>query len=152
LYPSNSGTHDEGHVTQATDALRANSDALLRDLDALGILEEQKRALPPTDPQMLELARRIEEIAQRLLAGSSNERELAEEIVGSAALGAPAPAIDDTPRSIASILADWRAAERALAAADPGSAAAMEAQALVDSSKDAYRRAAAEAHREQPEE
>ena len=139
-------------MTQATDALRANSDALLRDLDALGILEEQKRTLPPTDPRMLELAGRIEEIAQRLLAGSSNQRELAEEIVGAATLGGPAPAIDDTPRSIQSILADWRAAERALAAAEPGSAAAAEAQALVEASKDAYRRAAAEAHREQPDE
>lgn len=139
-------------MTQATDALRANSDALLRDLDALGTLEELKRTLPPTDPQMLELAGRIEEIAQRLLAGSSNQRELAEEIVGSAALGGPAPAIDDTPRSIQSILADWRAAERSLAAAEPGSAAAMEARALVETSKNAYRRASAVAYREQPEE
>ncbi len=136
-------------VTQATDALRANSDALLRDLDALGSLEEQKRTLSPSDPQMLALAGRIEEIAQRLLAGSSNQRELAEEIVGSAALGGPAPAIDDTPRSIQSILADWRAAERTLAAAQPGSPAALEAQALVETSKAAYRRAASAASREQ---
>ncbi len=139
-------------MTQATDALRANSDALLRDLDALGSLEEQKRALPPTDPQMLALAGRIEEIAQRLLAGSSNQRELAEEIVGSAALGGPAPAIDDTPRSIQSVLADWREAERALAAAEVGSVAALEAEALVEASKAAYRRASAAAIREQPAE
>ncbi|HEV2006558.1 MAG TPA: hypothetical protein VGQ85_08095 [Candidatus Limnocylindrales bacterium] len=136
-------------VTQATEALRANSDALLRDLDALGTLEEQKRTLPPTDLRMLELAGRIEEIAQRLLAGSSNQRELAEEIVGAAALGAPAPTIDDTPRSIQSILADWRAAERSLAAAEPGFPAALEAQALVDTSRAAYRRASAAAIREQ---
>jgi hypothetical protein len=132
-----------------TDALRANSDALLRDLDALGTLEEQKRTLPPTAPLMLELAGRIEEIAQRLLAGSSNQRELAEEIVGSATLGAPAPAIDDTPRSIQSILADWRTAERALAAAEPGSPGALEAQASVETSKAAYRRASAAAIRDQ---
>ena len=137
-------------MTQATDALRANSDALLRDLDALGMLEEQKRTLPPTDPQMLELAGRIEEIAQRLLAGSSNQRELAEEIVGSAALGAPAPAIDDTPRSIQSILADWRAAERRLAEAQRGSAEALEAEALVDAARAEYRRAYEAANREQP--
>jgi hypothetical protein len=136
-------------VTQATDALRANSDALLRDLDALGTLEEQKRTLPPTDPRMLELAGRIEEIAQRLLAGSSNQRELAEEIVGSTALGGSAPAIDETPRSIQSILADWRAAERALAEAEPGSAAALEAQAQIEASRTAYRRASAAAIREQ---
>ena len=139
-------------MTQATDALRANSDALVRDLDALGALEERKRSLPPADPQMLELAGRIEEIAARLLAGSSNQRELAEEIIGSTAPGAPAPTIDDTPRSIQSILADWRAAERALEAAEPGSAAAIEAQALVETSKEAYRRASADAHREQPAE
>lgn len=138
-----------GSVTQATEALRANSDALLRDLDALGTLEEQKRTLPPTDPQMLELAGRIEEVAKRLLAGSSNQRELAEEIVGSAALGGPAPAIDDTPRSIQSVLADWRAAERALAEAEPRSPAALEAQALVETLRAAYREASAAAIREQ---
>ena len=84
-------------MTQATDALRANSDAWPRDLDTLGT-------------------------------------------------------VDDTPRSIQSILADWRAAVRALEAAEPGSAAAAEAQALVDTSKDAYRRASADALREQADE
>jgi hypothetical protein len=133
-----------------TDALRANSDALLRDLDVLGSLEDEKRGMPPKDPRMLELASRIEEIAQRVLAGSSHQRELTEEIVGGTARGATAPPIDDTPRSMQAILADWRAAERRLAVAARGSAEALEAEALVDAARDAYRRAYEAANREQP--
>jgi hypothetical protein len=133
-----------------TDALRANSDALVRDLDVLGVLEDEKRAMPPKDPRMLELAGRIEEIAQRVLAGSAHQRELTEEIAGSAARGATAPPIDETPRSMQAILADWRAAERRLAEAERGSAEALEAEALVDAAREAYRRAYEAANREQP--
>jgi hypothetical protein len=48
------------------------------------------------------------------------------------------------------ILADWRAAERRLAVAARGSAEALEAEALVDAARDAYRRAYEAANREQP--
>jgi hypothetical protein len=47
------------------------------------------------------------------------------------------------------ILADWRAAERRLAVAARGSAEALEAEALVDAARDAYRRAYDAANREQ---
>jgi hypothetical protein len=133
-----------------TDALRANSDALLRDLDVLGALEDEKRGMPPQDPRMIELAGRIEEVAQRVLAGSSHQRELTEVIVGSTARGAAAPPIENTPRSMQAILADWRAAERRLAETDRGSAEALEAEALVDAAREAYRRAYDAANREQP--
>jgi hypothetical protein len=124
-----------------TDALRANSDALLRDLDVLGTLEDEKRGIAPSDPRMLELASRIEEIARRVLAGSRNQRELTEEIAGSVARGAQAPAIDDTHRSIQAILAEWRAAERMLAEATPGTAQALEAEAMIENAREAYRQA-----------
>ena len=133
-----------------TDALRANSDDLLRDLDVLGSLEDEKRGMLPKDPRMLELAGRIEEIARRVLAGSEHQRKLTEEIAGSAARGVVAPAIDETPRSMQAILADWRSAERRLAEAERGSAEALEAEALVDAAREAYRRAYDAANREQP--
>src|SRR4029079_19164150 len=45
-------------------ALRATSDALLRDLEVLATIEEEKRSLEPGDPRLVQLAARIEEIAQ----------------------------------------------------------------------------------------
>ena len=43
--------------------LRETSDALLRDLDVLAALEEEKRTLVPGDPGMVELATRVDELA-----------------------------------------------------------------------------------------
>jgi len=130
-----------------TDALRANSDALLRDLEVLGALEDEKRAILPSDPRMLDLAGRIEEVAARVLAGSAHQRELTEEIVGIAAIGGTPPPIEEIHRPIQAILADWRAAERLLADATPGSAEALEAMTLVETARDAYRRASDAAQR-----
>ena len=45
------------------------------------------------------------------------------------------------PRPIQAILADWREAERRSAAAVPGSAEALEAEALEDRLREEYRRA-----------
>jgi hypothetical protein len=50
-------------------------------------------------------------------------------------------------RAIPDILAEWRAAERRLAAAEPGSAEAFEAQAVTDHLRQEYRDAH-EAHRQ----
>jgi hypothetical protein len=125
-------------------ALRETSDALLRDLDVLATIEEQKRQLEPGDPQLVELATRIEEIAQRVLVGSVRQRRLTEVVTSRVEAGspdAPAETIEETPRSIQAILADWREAERRVAAAAPDSADAVEAEVLVDRLRDEYRRA-----------
>ena len=125
-------------------ALRETSDALLRDLDVLSTIEEEKRSLEPGDPRLVQLASRIEEIAQRVLVGSVRQRQLTEEITDQVEAGSPqapdAP-IEDTPRPMQAILADWREAERRAAAALPGSAEAAEAEALVSRLRDEYRRA-----------
>lgn len=125
-------------------ALRETSDALLRDLDVLATIEEQKRQLEPGDPRLVELATRIEEIAQRVLVGSVRQRQLTEVVSSAVEAGspeAPAAAIEDMPRSIQAILADWRDAERRASAAAPGSAEALEAETLVDRLRGEYRRA-----------
>jgi hypothetical protein len=124
------------------DALRQTSDALLRDLDVLITIEEEKRTLEPGDPRLVDLAARIEAIANRVLVGTSRQHELtkianAQVEAGSAA--APARPIDDTPRPLAAILAEWRDAERRSSAAEPGSAEAAEAAALVSRLRDEYR-------------
>ena len=129
---------DTGH------ALRETSDALLRYLDVLSTIEEEKRSLEPGDPKLVQLASRIEEIAQRVLVGSVRQRQLTEVVsakVEAASPDAPDAPIEDTPRAMQAILADWREAERRAADADPGTAEATEAEALVTLLRDEYRRA-----------
>jgi hypothetical protein len=131
-------------VGDTGQALRETSDALLRDLDVLSTIEEQKRLLEPGDPQLVELATRIEEIAQRVLVGSVRQRQLTEHVIQQVETGspeAPAEPIEHTARSIQAILAEWREAERRVNAAAPGSAEALEAEALVDQLRDEYRKA-----------
>ena len=125
------------------EALRTTSDALLRDLEVLGAIEEEKRSIPAGDPRLVELAARVEQIAQRLLGWTSNQRELAEVAHEEVATGAvdAAVAIEETPRPMAAILADWREAERRAAAVEPDTADATEAAALVEALRREYRRA-----------
>jgi len=130
-------------MTDTADALRATSDALLRDLDALGAIEEEKRSIPAGDPRLVELAERVEQIAYRLLGRTTDQRELAETAREEVAAGTmdAASAIDETHRPMATILAEWREAERRSAAFEPDSADATEAAAHVDALRREYRRA-----------
>jgi hypothetical protein len=124
------------------NALRETSDTLLRDLDVLVTIEEEKRSLEPGDPRLVELAERIEEIARRILVGSTRQHALTRTVNAEVEAGsarAPEASIDETPRSIQAILADWREAERRAIAADSGSAEAAEANALVDRLREEYR-------------
>ena len=125
-------------------ALRETSDALLRDLDVLVAIEEEKRTLEPGDPRLVELAQRVDDIARRVLGGTGRQRDLtrlANAQVEAGDASAPEGSIEATPRPIASILGDWRDAERRAAAAEPGSAEAAEADALVDRLRAEYRTA-----------
>jgi hypothetical protein len=134
------------------DALRRTSDALLRDIETLLQLEEEKRTIEPGDPRLVDLASRIEIVAKRVLTSSSSQRaqtEVIHELTESGSPAAPVTPIEDTPRSMEAILAAWRQAERQLDAAKPGSAEATEAELLVDQLRDEYRRAHDEAARNQ---
>ena len=133
-------------------ALRETSDALLRDLEALGVLEEEKREIPAGDPRIVDLAAQIESIAARVLVSSSHERQLTEQIQDLAEAGdepPPKASIEDTPRSISAILSEWRAAERRLAAAEAGTAEHREAEVLVEHLREEYRAAHEAARRPQ---
>jgi hypothetical protein len=125
-------------------SLRATSDALLRDLDVLVAIEEEKRTLEPGDPRLVELATRIDEIAQRILSSADHQVDLTRRATAEVSSGspdAPATSIEETPRPIQAILTEWRDAERRAAAAEPGSADAAEAEALVQRLRAEYRRA-----------
>ena len=127
----------------ATD-LRATSDALMRELEVLTTIEDEKRTLPPGDPRLVELAKRVEDVARRVLSSTVRQRKLTEvghEQVEAAEPGRPVKSIDETPRVVADILAAWRSAERRAAAAQPGSAEAAEARALADHHREEYRQA-----------
>jgi hypothetical protein len=126
------------------NALRETSDELLRDLEALFVLEEEKRTVTPGDPRLIDLASQIEKIATRVLVTSARERQLTERIQEAAEEGSasvPDGSIDETPRPISAILADWREAERRLEAAAEGTAEAREAEVLVDRLRNEYRKA-----------
>jgi hypothetical protein len=132
-------------------ALREASDTLLRDLEALSELEEVKRSIAPGDPRLIELAGTIEAMAERVLASSARQRELTIEANDLVDLGmpeAPTRSIDETPRSIATILAEWRDAERRAQAAEAGSTDAAEAERAILLLKNEYRRAHEEATRQ----
>jgi DNA-binding HxlR family transcriptional regulator len=129
---------------ETSQALRQTSDALLRDLEVLTTIEEEKRTLSPGDPRLVELAGRIQEIAERILSGTVRQHQLSQVVnvqVERNSPDAPSAPIEATPRALAAILAEWRDAERRLAAADPDSADAAEARALTEALRDEYRRA-----------
>lgn len=127
--------------------LRATSDALMRDLEVLGEIEEEKRTLEPGDPRLVELAQRVEDVARRVLSSTVRQRrltEVAKEQVEAGHPASPETSIEHTTRPMADILAEWRAAERRAQAAAPGSAEAAEAGSLADLHREEYRRALAQ--------
>ena len=129
---------------ETSQKLRETSDALLRDLEVLGAIEDEKRDLSPGDPRLVELAGRIQAIAERVLAGTVRQHQLTQVVnveVEAGAVDAPTQTIAETPRALSSVLAEWRNAERRLAAAEPGSADEAEARALADALRDEYGRA-----------
>ena len=126
------------HVSDTALRLRATSDALLRDLEALGALEDEKRSVPTTDPRLTDLARRIHEIAGRVLQRTADQQALTERVAASTAAPA-APAIEDVVRSPAAILAEWRAAEQRASVIDPTTPEAAELRILADRLREEYR-------------
>ena len=140
-------------MPEAGRALRDTSDELIRDLEALSTLEEEKRQIAPDDPHFVDLAARIESIAMRVVVASGRQRELTEQVHRMADEGSPADApesIEATSRPISAILADWRDAERRLAGTSAGSAEEREVEVLVEQLRDEYRAAHEAAARENP--
>jgi len=124
--------------------LRRASDEFMQRLDRLYELESRKRELPPDQPEFVRLAREIEDLARGLLFSGGVQVELAEEVHADIKQGATVvdQPIRDTPtrRDAVSVLAEWRAAERRLAAAGPGSSEESAARADVNRLRDEYRR------------
>jgi hypothetical protein len=124
--------------------LRQASDEFMQRLDRLHELESRKRELPPDEPEFVRLAREIEDVSRALLYSGGKQVEIAEEIhheQKTSAVKVDLP-IRETPpkRDAVAILSEWRAAERRLAAAAPGSKDEGEARADSERLRDEYRR------------
>jgi hypothetical protein len=124
--------------------LRRASDDFLQRLDRLYELESRKRELPPDQPEFVRLAREIEDLARGLLFAGGLQVEKAEEVHADIKQGATVidQPIRETPsrRDAVAVLAEWRAAERRLAAAGPGTSEERAARADVDQLREEYRR------------
>ena len=120
--------------------LRLASDTFLKRVERLHELEEQKRAAEPGTPEMLRLTRLVEELAGEVLGTASRQTDLAE-LAAKRRPGRLRPIEQVPPRAIPEILAEWRDAERALAAADAGSVEWEARRIDVERLRDEYRRA-----------
>lgn len=111
---------DEQDATR--DALRGASDGLLLAIREVAARERLKRNVPPGDPGFAPLARQVRIAAEAVLLMARQEESRADATAGTSA-GAGLPTIEGSePRSdLAGILAEWRAVERLLEAADPAS-------------------------------
>ncbi len=121
--------------------LRETSDDVLRNLEALEALEEEKRGVKPGDPRLVTLATEVEALAAKLLLGSIRQRDVAAELHADPAAAAATPPINEQTRPIAEILKAWRDAERALVNAKPGSADEAMARASIEQCREEYRQA-----------
>jgi hypothetical protein len=136
--------NEPGNQPPASD-LRAASDLLLQRMDRLSELEHRKRELQPGDPEFIRVAREAEDVARGILGATGLQLELAGEVAAAARSGdltATDPIRDVPPhtREAVTILAEWRAAERRLAVAGPGTDEERVAKADVDRLRAEYRR------------
>ena len=128
-------------MTDTGAELRQTSDDVVRTLDALSALEDEKRTVQPGDPRLVVLAKEVEALAAKVLVSSVRQRNLATNLNDDPAAAAATPPIDEQTRPAAEILKAWRDAERALAAAEPGSGEEATARAAIEQCREEYRRA-----------
>jgi hypothetical protein len=138
-------THDPQPLERG---LREASDSLVATLDELATLEQRKRSLAPGSPEFVELAGRVESLATLVLAHSRAQGSLADAASIVANEVEPRPIDEIPPRSIHAVLADWRAVEREMEQAEPGSPEHDRLSADVTRLRDEYRRAREQAERE----
>ncbi len=129
-------------MVDAEGGLRAVSDELLGKLDHLAAIETEKRLLEPGDERAVALSVKARQLAERILATSKAEEDLAEG--GRAAVqaelpGAPTRPIEQTPRALHVILDDWREAERQASGA-ASDVERQEARSRADGFREEYRR------------
>ena len=123
--------------------LRSVSDQMLHTLDQLQLLEHEKRSEAPGSVRFVRLADEIEKLAAMIFAQTSTQQTLAEKSHAVARAGANLAPIEEvvTTRDVSVILAEWRAAERVLAATSMDSAEHAKAGGDVRRLRDEYHQA-----------
>jgi hypothetical protein len=127
------------HEEDPQHALRGASDGLLIAIREVDARERMKRGVRPADPSFAPLARDVRVAAEEVLRLAREEEARAGETTGSRA-AASLPTINETPPrpALEEILAEWRAVERRLEAAEPGSAEADELMIEFEALRDRY--------------
>lgn len=118
--------------------LRLASDNFLARIERLHRLEELKRQLPPAETA--EVAQEVETLTREILGWATRQTDLAQDVAKRADTET-GPIATTPPRALGVVLAEWRAAERALAEERPATAAWESARADVDRLRDEYARA-----------
>jgi hypothetical protein len=123
--------------------LRLASDTLMAALEQMHELEEEKRREPAGSERFLELAREIDDLALQILRHTERQESIAETLDDRREAGGgvsrPIETIPPKPRPLSDILAEWRDAERQLAAADLGSPEATDAAGRIRELREEYR-------------
>lgn len=117
--------------------LEHTSDVLLAQLEELEELEKNKRDQPAGSRAQLRLSRQVESLARKVLRTAGDQTEIVETI-SEMVDGSAEP---QTPREPHLILAEWRAAERAMEQEAPGTKGWEGARADVERLRNEYRRA-----------
>ena len=123
--------------------LRLTSDRMIRTLEKLEALENEKRTLTPGTAEFVRLAREIERLASQVFAQTRTQEQLAQQtrsVTQQTGEKMTPIAQTGTVRELSQILADWRDAERRLAAADDGTQEHTQALADVSRLRDEYHR------------
>ena len=132
------------------DALRGSSDGLLIAIRAVDARERMKRGVRPGDAEFPALAREVRVAAEALLTLARLEEAKANETAATpSAAGLPTIEQSRPPEDLADILAQWRAVERRLEAADQGSPESQRLMVEFEALRERYTRAL-EAHRKSP--
>lgn len=121
--------------------LRVASDRLLRTLDQIETLENEKRDLPPADARFHKLAKEIERLAAEVFAQSHAQKQLGERAkTVEQRTGVELPSINDVSknRDLSVILNEWRDAERRMQLAAPDSAEHATAAADIGRLREEY--------------
>ncbi|MEO6349941.1 MAG: hypothetical protein ABIP53_04745 [Candidatus Limnocylindrales bacterium] len=119
------------------------SDEMMRTLEQLQRLENQKRAASPGTVSFVRLATEIEKLAAMVFAQTSTQQSLAEESHEASKNGIHIAPINETDatREVSVVLAEWRDAERQLAASAIDTADHAKAAADIRRLRDEYHRA-----------
>jgi hypothetical protein len=117
--------------------LRAASDAIMLLLTEVGQLERHKRGIPPGEPRFDEVARSVRVAAQALAKFTEYEETWARIATDGRTDIEPIADSEVAPRT-ANILERWRAIERQLDEAEPGSPESIRLFAEFERLRDEY--------------